>query len=197
MDGGEARGTVRTAPDAPPEITATGEVRPRQMQDGAPRKLLKQFRVVLPDSEGDRQLFAQKLDEAKKRKNDDSEPLQIAYANQAPVQYMFLFLMLGVPLLLMAFAYFMFRRTRDQFVGGGFLNSFSRSTAKRYEPSDQQTTFNDVAGLGGVKADLQEIVDFLKNPEKFQKLGGRIPKGVAAEWTSRNGQNVVGAGCGW
>ena len=55
----------------------------RQMQDGAPRKLLKQFRVDLPPNEGERQHFAQKLDEAKKRSDDDSEPLQVAYANQA------------------------------------------------------------------------------------------------------------------
>ena len=148
IDGGEARGTFRQPPDAPPEISMSGELKPRQMQDGVPRKLQKQFRVDLPPSEGERQHFAERLDAAKKKAdddkkkaNDDKEPLQVAYANQAPVQYMFLFLMLGVPLLLMAFAWFMFRRTRDQFVGGGFLNSFSRSTAKRYEPSEQRTTF--------------------------------------------------------
>ncbi len=191
IDGGEARGTFRTPPDAPPEISLTGELKPRQMQDGEPVKLLKQFRVDLPPSEGERQHFAQKLDEAKKKSDDDSEPLQVAYANQAPVQYMFLFLMLGVPLLLMAFAWFMFRRTRDQFVGGGFLNSFSRSTAKRYEPSEQRTTFNDVAGLEGVKADLQEIVDFLKSPEKFQKLGGRIPKGVLLNGPPGTGKTLL------
>ncbi len=152
IDGGEARGTFRDPPDAPREFTITGELKPQPMQDGAPRKLLKQFRVDLPPSEGERQHFAQKLDEAKKKKpDDDSEPLQVAYANQAPVQYMFLFLMLGVPLLLMAFAWFMFRRTRDQFVGGGFLNSFSRSTAKRYEPSEQRTTFSDVAAWKALK----------------------------------------------
>lgn len=191
IDGGEARGTFRTPPEAPPEITAAGELKSRQMQDGAPRKLLKQFRVDLPPTEGERQHFASKLDEAKKKADDDREPLQVAYANQAPVQYMFLFLLLGVPLLLMGFAWFMFRRTRDQFVGGGFLNSFSRSTAKRYEPSEQRTTFNDVAGLEGVKADLQEIVDFLKSPEKFQKLGGRIPKGVLLNGPPGTGKTLL------
>lgn len=191
IDGGEARGTFRTPPEAPPEISMSGELKPRQIQDGAPRKLQKQFRVDLPPSEGERQHFAERLDAAKKKADDDKEPLQVAYANQAPVQYMFLFLMLGVPLLLMAFAWFMFRRTRDQFVGGGFLNSFSRSTAKRYEPSDQRTTFNDVAGLEGVKADLQEIVDFLKSPEKFQKLGGRIPKGVLLNGPPGTGKTLL------
>ncbi len=50
-------------------------------------------------------------------------------------------------------------------------------------PSDQHVTFKDVAGLEGVKADLQEIVEFLRAPEKFQKLGGRVPKGYV-EWPS-------------
>jgi cell division protease FtsH len=71
------------------------------------------------------------------------------------------------------------RRTQNQMMGGGgFLSSFSRSPAKRFEPSEDPITFKDVAGLEGVKADLQEIVDFLKDPSKFRKLGGRVPKGV-------------------
>ena len=73
----------------------------------------------------------------------------------------------------------MLRRTRDQFMGGGILSGFSKSPAKRYEESGKKPiTFNDVAGLEGVKHDLQEIVEFLKNPEKFHSLGGRVPKGV-------------------
>ena len=73
----------------------------------------------------------------------------------------------------------MLRRTRDQFLGGGILSGFSKSPAKRYEESGKKPiTFNDVAGLEGVKHDLQEIVEFLKNPEKFTRLGGHVPKGV-------------------
>ncbi|HWB00334.1 MAG TPA: AAA family ATPase, partial [Pirellulales bacterium] len=74
--------------------------------------------------------------------------------------------------------WFMFRRARDQFMGGGILSGFSKSPAKRYEDGSKRITFADVAGLEGVKDDLQEVVDFLKNPKKFQRLGGRIPKGV-------------------
>jgi len=72
---------------------------------------------------------------------------------------------------------FMMRRARDQF-DGGILGNFVKSPAKRHDKSKQRTTFDEVAGLENAKAELQEIVEFLKNPEKFQRLGGRIPKGV-------------------
>ena len=83
-----------------------------------------------------------------------------------------------VPLLLMAGFWMTLRRARDPLGGSGFLGGFSKSPAKRYGTSDKQVTFADVAGLEQVKEDLKEIVDFLKDPRKFQRLGGRIPKGV-------------------
>ncbi len=79
---------------------------------------------------------------------------------------------------MIGFTIYIFRRARDQFMGGGILSSFSRSPAKRYDTTKRPVTFADVAGLEGVKNDLQEIVEFLKNPESFQRLGGRVPKGV-------------------
>jgi len=87
-------------------------------------------------------------------------------------------LYLLVPLLLMAGFWMTLRRARDPLGGTGFLGGFSKSPAKRYAAGDKQVTFADVAGLDQVKADLQEIVDFLKDPKKFQRLGGRVPKGV-------------------
>jgi cell division protease FtsH len=82
------------------------------------------------------------------------------------------------PLLLAVFIYIMIRRARDQFMGGGILGGFTKSPAKRYETLAKPVTFADVAGLEGVKHDLQEVVEFLKNPVKFQRLGGRVPKGI-------------------
>ena len=88
---------------------------------------------------------------------------------------MFLALTFGVLMFMMI----SMRRSQNQMMGGGgFLSSFSRSPAKRYEASDKPVTFKDVAGLEGVKADLSEIVEFLKDPSRFQKLGGRVPKGA-------------------
>ena len=88
------------------------------------------------------------------------------------------FFWLAATVLLGLFMWSMFRRTRDQFMGGGLLRDSARVPARRYDADKSRVTFDDVAGLEGVKHDLQEIVEFLKNPEKFQRLGGRVPKGV-------------------
>jgi cell division protease FtsH len=65
-------------------------------------------------------------------------------------------------------------------VGGGPTQalSFGRSKHKIYDRKELKTTFADVAGVDEAKAELVEVVDFLKNPRKYQRLGGRIPKGV-------------------
>jgi cell division protease FtsH len=65
-------------------------------------------------------------------------------------------------------------------VGGGPTQalSFGRSKHKIYDRKELKTTFSDVAGVDEAKAELVEIVDFLRNPKKYQRLGGRIPKGV-------------------
>jgi len=81
-----------------------------------------------------------------------------------------------VILMLLIFLYFM-RRTSDPFSSGMFGN-FIRSPAKRFRASDQRNTFDDVAGMENAKGELQEVVEFLKDPAKFQRLGAQIPKGV-------------------
>ena len=78
-------------------------------------------------------------------------------------------------LLLFGFIFWMYRNMQG---GGGSAMSFGRSKAKRYEGTNGKTTFQDVAGQKEAKYELQEIVEFLKSPEKFTRLGAKIPKGV-------------------
>jgi len=73
--------------------------------------------------------------------------------------------------------YLMRRFAERQGLGGGFL-TIGKSKAKVYMESDTKVTFQDVAGVDEAKAELQEIVGFLKDPAKYNRLGGRIPKGV-------------------
>lgn len=74
---------------------------------------------------------------------------------------------------------FLMRRMRNQMGGGGTGPlSFGRNKAKLYDRTDMKTTFNDVAGVDEVEAELVELVDYLKRPDKYKKIGARIPKGV-------------------
>src|SRR5436309_7759920 len=61
---------------------------------------------------------------------------------------------------------------------GGILGQFGQSRARLYNAERPSVTFDDVAGIDEVKADLQEVVDFLREPQKYQRLGGTVPKGV-------------------
>jgi cell division protease FtsH len=88
-------------------------------------------------------------------------------------------LMMIVPaaLLLGFFFLFLLPRFRDP-LGSSFLTNYIKSPARRYERSKMRVTFDDVADMENAKGELQEIVDFLRSPEKFQRLGAQVPKGV-------------------
>jgi cell division protease FtsH len=89
----------------------------------------------------------------------------------------------------------MFRRTRDQILSGtgGGLLGFGRSPARRYNNNaERPTTFLDVAGLDGVKNELLEIVDYLKDPQKYQRMGARVPKGTLLVGPPGTGKTLLG-----
>ena len=82
-------------------------------------------------------------------------------------------------ILLGALWIFMMRRMSGGSGGGGQIFSIGKSKAKLFdEKNDTRTTFENVAGLEGAKEEIQEIVEFLKNPEKYTSIGGKIPKGA-------------------
>ena len=74
--------------------------------------------------------------------------------------------------------FFVFRQLRNCAGAGGMLGNFGRSRHKITSKEHTNVTFDDVAGIEEAKEEVMEIVEFLKNPKKFQRLGGRIPRGV-------------------
>jgi cell division protease FtsH len=85
----------------------------------------------------------------------------------------------GPTLLFIGLFWFLARRAQSAAGGGlGGLGNFGRSQARRADPEKIQVTFDDVAGIDEAKAELTEIVDFLRTPDRFTRLGGRMPHGV-------------------
>lgn len=88
-------------------------------------------------------------------------------------------------LLLAAFFWFFVFRPMRQAGGAGGVLSFGRSRARMYTPEMANVTFEDVAGIEEAKEEVKEIIEFLRSPQRFQRLGGRIPRGVILVSTLR------------
>jgi cell division protease FtsH len=93
------------------------------------------------------------------------------------------------PMLLLIGVWIFFMRQMQ--VGGGKAMSFGKSRAKLLTENQQRVTFSDVAGVDEAKDDLQEIIAFLKDPKKFTKLGGRIPKGCLLVGAPGTGKTLL------
>ncbi|MBM3735686.1 MAG: ATP-dependent metallopeptidase FtsH/Yme1/Tma family protein [Acidobacteria bacterium] len=90
--------------------------------------------------------------------------------------------------LLIAFWIFMVRQMQS---GGNKALSFGKSRARLHSSQQKKVTFKDVAGVDEAKDELQEIIEFLREPQKFQKLGGRIPKGVLLVGSPGTGKTLL------
>ena len=153
---------IRSYPTSP--VTLTGNEVEGKYLDSA-TKIERKFRVIIP--KGSEETIANTLNEKDiiVKVNDD---------NQSSFIYMLLTSWFPI-ILFVGFWIFLMRQMQS---GGNKALSFGKSRAKLSTNHQKKVTFKDVAGVEEAKEELQEIIEFLKEPQKFQKLGGRIPKGV-------------------
>ena len=131
-----------------------------ELEDG------RRFRVNIPDPMQDPDLI---------RKLREQIPSFRVEPPHSPFWLNFLINLLGPFLVLGVMMMFFYRGAQ----GGGRILSFGKSRARQVMPEEaQRVTFKDVAGVDEAKDELQEVIEFLKDPKKFQRLGGKIPKGV-------------------
>ena len=134
-----------------------------------------------PDYEfnyGNLQYFQQKLDNFQKA-NPQASNVEIKYDEAgSSTQNLIVNALIWFGIMGLIY-YFLFRKMGGAGGPGGQIFSIGKSRAKLFDENEKvQVTFKDVAGLEGAKEEVQEVVDFLKNSEKYTKLGGKIPKGV-------------------
>ncbi|MCM4153858.1 ATP-dependent metallopeptidase FtsH/Yme1/Tma family protein [Arenibacter sp. N53] len=126
---------------------------------------------------GDQQNFENEINEIKKENNLDTE---LTYDQESNVLTELLLTLLPFVLIIGIWIYLMRRMSGGAGGGaGGQIFNIGKSKAKLFdEKTDTRTSFKDVAGLEGAKEEVEEIVEFLRNPDKYTSLGGKIPKGA-------------------
>ncbi len=97
----------------------------------------------------------------------------------------------GPTLLIVGLFVLIYKRAAKSAGGMGALGAFGKSQARRVDPEKIRVTFDDVAGIDEAKAELSEIVDFLRNPERYSSLGGRMPHGVLLSGAPGTGKTLL------
>ncbi|MRM83572.1 ATP-dependent zinc metalloprotease FtsH [Riemerella anatipestifer] len=126
---------------------------------------------------GDLQYFQQRYD-AIKKENPQVKTSMDFDDSESPMQSLLFQALFWIGIMFL-FYFVIFKKMAGGSGAGGQIFNIGKSRAKLFDEKDKvQVTFKDVAGLEGAKEEVQEVVDFLKNAEKYTKLGGKIPKGV-------------------
>ncbi len=121
-----------------------------------------------------------------------SKGVQINATSTTPSTSLLSSLLLGFgPTLLIVGLFVVFARRAAKGGAGGALGNFGRSQARRIDPSTIRVMFDDVAGIDEAKSELTEIVDFLRNPERYGRLGGRMPHGVLLAGAPGTGKTLL------
>lgn len=126
---------------------------------------------------GDLQLLLQKITAEKTKNPQITTTVDVGNASSV-FESILIQILVGLVILSIIY-FFLFRKMGSGGGPGGQIFSIGKSKAKLFDEKEKMNvTFKDVAGLEGAKEEVQEVVDFLKNSEKYTKLGGKIPKGV-------------------
>ncbi|MEA2005539.1 MAG: ATP-dependent zinc metalloprotease FtsH [Acidobacteriota bacterium] len=152
------------------EVTISGPEIKGKYTDGA------EFKTIAPSQ----------FDDLVKILREHNVIIQIKDTTRSP-WFSYLFTWFPIILLVLFWVFFM----RQMQSGGNKALSFGKSRAKLFSGIQKKITFKDVAGVEEAKEELQEIIEFLKNPRKFQKLGGRIPKGVLLVGAPGTGKTLL------
>ncbi len=138
--------------------------------DGTP------FKTVVPDQ----------FDDLVKILRENNVNIKVKDTSRSP-WFSYLFTWFPILILILFWIFFM----RQMQAGGNKALSFGKSRAKLFSALQKKVTFKDVAGVEEAKEELQEIIGFLKDPQRFQKLGGRIPKGVLLVGAPGTGKTLL------
>ncbi|MBE0460721.1 MAG: ATP-dependent zinc metalloprotease FtsH [Candidatus Aminicenantes bacterium] len=152
------------------EVTISGSEIKGKYTDGA------EFKTIAPSQ----------FDDLVKIMREHNVIIQVKDTTRSP-WFSYLFTWFPIILLVLFWVFFM----RQMQSGGNKALSFGKSRAKLFSGIQKKITFKDVAGVEEAKEELQEIIEFLKNPRKFQKLGGRIPKGVLLVGAPGTGKTLL------
>ena len=138
---------------------------------------------------GDLQNFENDL---KKKENENNSAIDINYVTEQNIWGDLLLSMLPFVIIIGIWIFIMRKMSAGGSGGGGQIFNIGKSKAKLFdEKTDVKTSFKDVAGLEGAKEEVQEIVDFLKNPTKYTSLGGKIPKGALLVGAPGTGKTLL------
>jgi len=152
------------------EVTITGNQLRGKYRDG------ETFKTIAPNQ----------FDDLVKILREHQVSIIVKDTSRSP-WFSYLFTWFPIILLILFWVFFM----RQMQAGGNKALSFGKSRAKLFAGTQKKMTFKDVAGVEEAKEELKEIIDFLKDPQKFQRLGGRIPKGVLLVGAPGTGKTLL------